>query len=203
MNTTSESDSSPAGTVQDASAAEASADVSPVVPDEAAAAADVADGLWHDLDPRWVVVARIRGAISAAVMSLGLLLPAGGVAIGSGRLAVAAVSMGVWAAAAAFLASRAIVWPPVSFRHQTYRLHPQGIDIRRGVFWRTTISVPRSRVQHTDVAQGPLERSYGLGRLVVYTAGSSHARVSLEGLAHTRALRIRDYLLPGEGSDAV
>lgn len=195
MNTAPESNPSPAGAVHDVPPAEVSS--------EAAAAGEVADGAWHGLDPRWVVLARIRGAITAAVFSLGLLVPAGGVAIGSGSLAGAGISMAVWAAAAAFFASWAIAWPPVSFRHQSYRLHPQGIDIRRGVFWRTTVSVPRSRVQHTDVAQGPLERNYGLGRLVVYTAGSSYARVSLEGLAHSRALRIRDYLLPGEGSDAV
>jgi membrane protein YdbS with pleckstrin-like domain len=77
------------------------------------------------------------------------------------------------------------------------------IEIRRGVYWRAVITVPRSRVQHTDVSQGPLERSFGLGTLVIYTAGTEHAKVSLSGLEHTRALRIREHLLPTEGGDAV
>ena len=64
-------------------------------------------------------------------------------------------------------------------------------------------NVPRSRVQHTDVAQGPLERRYGLGTLVIYTAGTEHAKVALPGLAYADALRIRDQLLPREGADAV
>ena len=68
--------------------------------------------------------------------------------------------------------------------------------------WRTVVTVPRSRVQHTDVSQGPLERRFGLGTLVVYTAGTDHARVSLGGLAHAHALRIREQLLP-RGDDAV
>jgi membrane protein YdbS with pleckstrin-like domain len=78
-----------------------------------------------------------------------------------------------------------------------------GILIRRGVFWRRVIHVPRSRVQHTDVSQGPLERGHGLGTLVIYTAGTDHARVDLHGLDHAAALAIRDHLLPGEGEDAV
>ena len=79
----------------------------------------------------------------------------------------------------------------------------QGIEIRRGVFWRTIISIPRSRVQHTDVSQGPLERTHELGTLVVYTAGTDHARVDLSGLAHARALRIREHLLPKGEADAI
>ncbi len=63
--------------------------------------------------------------------------------------------------------------------------------------------MPRSRVQHTDVSQGPLERSHGLGTLVIYTAGTEHARVELGGLDHGTALLIRDHLLPREENDAV
>jgi membrane protein YdbS with pleckstrin-like domain len=79
----------------------------------------------------------------------------------------------------------------------------RGIEIRRGVVWRKVINVPRSRVQHTDVSQGPLERVHGLGTLAIYTAGTDHAEVSLHGLDHQTSLRIRDHLLPGETSDAV
>jgi hypothetical protein len=78
-----------------------------------------------------------------------------------------------------------------------------GLQIRRGVFWRTVIDVPRSRVQHTDVSQGPLERRFGLGALVVYTAGTDHSRVDLRGLSHDTAFAIRDHLLPHQRDDAV
>ena len=63
--------------------------------------------------------------------------------------------------------------------------------------------MPRSRVQHTDVSQGPLERKLGLGTLVIYTAGTDHARVALSGLDHSTALDIREHLLPGRTGDAV
>ena len=78
-----------------------------------------------------------------------------------------------------------------------------GIEIRRGVFWRAVVNIPRSRVQHTDVSQGPLERRFGLGTLVVFTAGTDHAKVSLQGLEYDLALRIRQHLLPSGSNDAV
>ena len=79
----------------------------------------------------------------------------------------------------------------------------EGIEIKQGVVWRRIINVPRSRMQHTDVSQGPIERSFGLGTLVIFTAGTEHARVQLHGLDHGLALRIRDHLLSSGGGDDV
>ena len=102
-----------------------------------------------------------------------------------------------------FLAWVSHRWPEIAYRHTFYRVDPHGIEIRRGVAWRRTIYVPKSRVQHTDVSQGPLQRRYALGTLVVYTAGTHHAKVELRGLSQARAVRIRDHLLPSRGDDAV
>jgi membrane protein YdbS with pleckstrin-like domain len=78
-----------------------------------------------------------------------------------------------------------------------------GLEILRGVYWRTITNIPRSRVQHTDVSQGPLERRHSLGTLVVYTAGTQHSEVKLSGLEFTIAQRIRAHLLPRDHGDAV
>ena len=58
-------------------------------------------------------------------------------------------------------------------------------------------------MQHTDVSQGPLERRFGLGTLIVYTAGTSHSKVNVSGLDFDVARRIRAHLLPDGQSDAV
>jgi hypothetical protein len=58
-------------------------------------------------------------------------------------------------------------------------------------------------VQHIDVTQGPIERRFELGTLVIYTAGTDHAKVALAGLEHGRALAIREHLLPSGAGDAV
>lgn len=108
-----------------------------------------------------------------------------------------------WLAAVAFFALLAYAWPPLHYRHTSYRVDHLGIEIRRGVYWRVVINVPRSRVQHIDVQSGPIDRRYRLGTLVVYTAGTDHAKVVLAGLEHGRALRIREHLLPSGADDAV
>lgn len=69
-----------------------------------------------------------------------------------------------------------------------------GCEIRRGVLWRRIITVPLSRIQHSDVTQGPLQRAYGLATLSLYTAGTEHAKVDLHGLAFETAMAIRQYL---------
>ena len=75
------------------------------------------------------------------------------------------------------------------------RLDADGLEYEHGWLWRHHISVPRSRIQHTDVTQGPYERRFGLATLVVYTAGTEHASIPIEGLSHETALAFRDALL--------
>jgi membrane protein YdbS with pleckstrin-like domain len=165
----------------------------------------VADGVEHSLDPRSISVDRIGGWIFAAIM---LLVSSVGVIMGVftspgplwARLLIAIV---LWPLLAAGLGWLAHQWPVVEHRHTSYRVDDEGIEIRRGVVWRHVIDVPRNRVQHTDVSQGPVERSFGLGTLVIFTAGTEHARVTLGGLDHAVALRIRDHLLATERGDAV
>lgn len=158
----------------------------------------VADGVDHSLDPRVITLQRIGGGIFYAVLAIGALV---GLAIADDGLTWVRIT--VWAALVMLAAWHAYSWPARSYQHTSYRVDDQGIEIRKGVFWRVVINVPRSRVQHTDVSQGPIERRYGLGTLVIYTAGTDHAKVELEGLPHDRALRIREHLLPSESGDAV
>jgi uncharacterized protein len=134
---------------------------------------------------------------------LGTTVPA---AIGAGALLVllgAEWPLG-WAAraggvAAAMLTGAVIGWAfaGASFRRIRYRLDTTGLEIHRGVFWRTRTRIPRNRVQHTDVNRGPLDRALGLATLKVYTAGTRLASVELDGLAADRALELRDALLVG------
>jgi uncharacterized protein len=77
----------------------------------------------------------------------------------------------------------------------SYAVSRSGMEIRRGVVWRKVINVPRSRIQHTDVTQGPLQRAFGLSTLVLYTAGTEHAKIDLNGLAFETAMAIRHYLM--------
>ena len=66
------------------------------------------------------------------------------------------------------------------------------LRVVRGLVFRSDTVVPFGRVQHIDVSQGPVERAYGLGTLVLHTAGNHNASVSLSGLAHADAMAMRE-----------
>ena len=166
--------------------------------------APVADGVDHRLDPRVIPLERITGgifvAIIAAVSVIGVTF---GLIAGDLPDRLRMLLPLLWVAFTLTAAWHAWRWPPRAYAHTFYRIDDRGIEIRRGVYWRAVINVPRSRVQHIDVTQGPIDRRFGLGTLVIYTAGTNHAKVELGGLEHDRALRIRAHLLPSGASDAV
>jgi membrane protein YdbS with pleckstrin-like domain len=73
-----------------------------------------------------------------------------------------------------------------------YSVADDRLRVVRGLLWRKDTVVPFGRVQHIDVTRGPLERKYGLATLVVHTAGTHNASVSLPGLGEEDALRLRE-----------
>jgi membrane protein YdbS with pleckstrin-like domain len=92
-------------------------------------------------------------------------------------------------------------WPALAYRYLRFGVDDTGIAIESGVIWRSRVALPRVRIQHTDVSQGPLERRYGIGTLKMYTAGSRHTKIELPGLRHEDAIALRDALLAeGAGS---
>ena len=75
------------------------------------------------------------------------------------------------------------------------QLTEAGLKIHQGVFWRQQNMVPRNRVQHIDITTGPLERRYDLSKLVVHTAGTRNATITLPGLLHADAADLRQELI--------
>ena len=173
-------------------------------PETVPVAGTVADGSERALDPQSVTLDRVSRAIFTAVVSgtsfLGLIVL---VFTSSPGMLVGLFYLAAWGLLSTALAAQTWFWPPVRYRHISYRVDENGIRIRRGVIWRAVTSVPRSRVQHTDVSQGPLERSVGLASLIIHTAGTQNASVSLGGLRHEDALRVRDFLLDVDDCDTV
>jgi len=165
----------------------------------------VADGLDHSLDPRVIPLSRLAGGLVAGGIATVTLAGVVIALVTADDMPgwVQLLLQGAWLALVVVSSLVTFLLPPLHYRHTSYRVDAQGIEIRRGINWRVVINVPRSRVQHIDVSQGPLDRRYGLGTLVLYTAGTDHAKVELAGLEHGRALRIRQHLLPAGADDAV
>ncbi len=81
------------------------------------------------------------------------------------------------------------------FRRYQARGYAMGGDrlrVARGLLFRSDTVVPFGRVQHIDVNQGPIERSYDLATLTLHTAGTHNASVSLPGLLNADALAMRE-----------
>ena len=181
----------------------AAADLPPAAPPPPRAPA-IDDGIERSLDPRVISCERVSWAILLAFMLPVLLGAAVIVAV------VGGIPLLVRAPVAALLVvvASGLVWlgwmvPELRHRHARYRVDHDGMHVRRGVWWRSQVHVPRNRIQHTDVSQGPLERNYGLGTLHVFTAGTQYAEVRLNGLEHGQALAIRDHLMTVVADDAV
>ena len=171
---------------------------------DAAPASTIADGEFHRLDPRSVPLERVGGWIFTAVVSGGGLVALIIMFFSEAVLLAMLIVGGVWLLLTALLVWLTLVYPGKWYQHAQYRVDGSGIEIHKGVWWRSVINVAKTRIQHTDVAQGPLARHFGIAKLVIHTAGTEHHSVELPGLARETALALRDHLAEkGDDDDGV
>lgn len=99
------------------------------------------------------------------------------------------------------------VFAVLRYRVFRFEVREDTLFIQRGVLTRVRTVVPYVRVQHVDTQRGPLERVVGLSTVVVYTAGSRGADVSIPGLTPERAdelqASLRELAIESEPEDAV
>lgn len=161
------------------------------------------ESAWRTLHPHAVVVGRWGGIVVTALIAL-VSLVAGGIAVladnppGWVKLLVA---LG-WLAIFFGLAWLSWTIPVRQFRYTRYRVDTLGLLIHRGRLFHSELGVARSRIQHSDVTQGPIQRAYGIATLTIYTAGTEDAQIELSGIAFDEARRLRAELT-GQSSDDV
>lgn len=129
----------------------------------------------------------VRGAIVWAVLLTAASIPAFATADDTGIAPGALLG-----ALALLLAYPALIAPFRSFRAWGYGVSADELQLRHGIWTEIETLVPLRRVQHLDVAQGPLQRAFGVTRLVLHTAGTANSTVVLPGLSRTTAETIRD-----------
>ena len=100
-----------------------------------------------------------------------------------------------------------IVLGYVRYRAWRYTLRDDHMYLERGVFTRVRTMVPYVRIQHVDTQKTVIDRILGLSRVVVYTAGSRGADVTVPGLlpddAREMQERLRDLAIDSEDRDGV
>jgi membrane protein YdbS with pleckstrin-like domain len=105
------------------------------------------------------------------------------------------------------LAVIGLVWVHLRYRVWSYRVREDALYLERGVVTNIKTVAPHVRIQHVDTQRGPLERLLGLSTLVVYTAGSRGADVSIPGLRTDDATdlqqRVKQLAIESDGGDAL
>ena len=144
---------------------------------------EVEDRELTPLDPNHVKLLRTQAAITALPFIVGSLV----------LEAIDLLPTGVFVAPVLALAAWFVIRTPLR-RHAArgYDLGADRLRVVRGLWFRSDTVVPFGRVQHIDVTQGPLERAFGLATLIIHTAGSHNASVSLPGLAPANADAMRE-----------
>jgi membrane protein YdbS with pleckstrin-like domain len=158
---------------------------------------------WRTLHPHAVVVGRWGGLVVTGLIA-GVSLVTGGIALLAGNApgwVKILVALG-WLAIVGGLAWLSFAIPRRQFRHTRYRVDSLGLLIHRGRLFHSELGVTRSRIQHSDVTQGPIQRAYGIATLTIYTAGTQDAQIELSGIAFDEARRLRAELT-GQSSDDV
>ncbi|MFW5918306.1 MAG: PH domain-containing protein [Haloferacaceae archaeon] len=132
------------------------------------------------------VVGAIVGAISVFGLEWG---PIPGIAVG------------------ALLAILGVGHVLLRYRSWRYEVREDALYLERGVLTHVKTVVPFVRVQHIDTSRGPVDRVIDLSSLVVYTAGSRGADVTIPGLTPADAEDLQDRLKllakESTGDDAV
>ena len=122
------------------------------------------------------------------------------------------LEVGLWVGPAMFgvFALVGAVFALARYRVWRFDIEADAVTLERGVITRVNSVVPFVRVQHVDTQRGPIERLAGLSSVVVYTAGSRGADVTIPGLTPERADAIQAQLRrlaiesePGDPEDAV
>lgn len=149
------------------------------------------------MDPGPITLNRLepgqRSVMHVEALVPTLLLTAFGVAVGlalRGRLGWPAWPFALIGGALALW--RLIISPRRRWAAWGWTMLADELHVANGVWTQIYTVVPLARVQHIDVAQGPVERTFGVARLVLHTAGTAHAVVVLPGLARATAESLRD-----------
>ncbi len=140
----------------------------------------------------WVFLALLDGVVIAAWLILLIAMP-----LWAGLLALPVLVIVILPDIVAYVA--------IHLRYDTtwYVLTDRSMRIRRGIWTLSETTITFENVQNVTMHQGPLERIYGISKVIAQTAGGGsgphgeetlgpHAGV-LEGLAD--AARIRDLIL--------
>ena len=152
--------------------------------------ADPGQGGWRRLDPRMLAVTPLRQLIGFLPVVAVVLLAGAGDLDGRFFGLLAAVVAVVLAGVARWFTTR-------------YRVTGERVELRAGLLFRSSRSVPRDRIRTVDLTAGPVHRIFGLSVLKVGTGqrteGTEQGELALDAVSATEADGLRRRLLERAG----
>jgi uncharacterized protein len=160
--------------------------------------------VWRRLHPASVAVGRRAGLILVAGIALVSLVGTSIAAIADNPPGFLKILMlAAWIAMVGVMTWLSLSLPRWRYLNTRYRVDALGLLLHRGRLFHSELGVARSRIQHTDVTQGPIQRLYGLATLSIYTAGTEDAQIDVSGIAFDEARRLRTELTGQSDDDVV
>jgi len=83
----------------------------------------------------------------------------------------------------------------LGFPKKGYLLREQDVSYRSGLLIYKLTTIPFNRIQHVEVSQNMIEKSFGLSSVKVFTAGGSVSDLAIPGLLPDKAHQIESFLL--------
>ncbi len=145
------------------------------------------------LDPRQLTLLRLRFLIGAMILLAAIVVGELWLARQPWQPAFLSPWL-VTGIAAPLLLAASWLLPLRRYRAWGYDQREDELIVKHGNLIRQLTVVPFGRVQHIDIAQGPLQRALGLATLVLNTAGTRGAAVKLPGLRPDTAEQLRDHI---------
>ncbi len=88
-----------------------------------------------------------------------------------------------------------LVFVILGFPKKGYLLREHDVSYRSGLLIYKLTSIPFNRIQHVEVSQSMIEKSFGLSTVKIFTAGGSISDLSIPGLLPDKAKQIESFLL--------
>jgi uncharacterized protein len=143
------------------------------------------DDALTPLHPNHVKALRLQALIVALPFTIGAMVLETADALPRGAVLVPVLLLAAWLV---------IRMPLRRYHARGYQMAADRLRVVRGLLFRSDTTVPFGRVQHIDIARGPIERYFGLSTLVLHTAGTHNASILLPGLGEADAVAMREVI---------
>ncbi len=155
------------------------------------------------LHPRVVTLWRVQALLGFSTLFIPMAVVAAAVlfSVLGASLALLAALSSLALGLAVLLVIQVGVWPPLSYDRFRYAVRDEDLWVARGVLFKQQTVIPHVRIQHVDTRQGPVERLFGVSRLLVFTASGLAADGGIPGLATATAVALRDDLASRVGGE--